>query len=187
MILTIPNLISLLRLLGAPLVIWLDQNGNFITVVFILILASASDYFDGKLARALKQQSRLGELLDPTTDRIYIAALLYLLWSSHLFPFWLISMLVTRDLLLLLLNALLKARKLPLMRVTFMGKAATFNLLYALPLIYLSKISSPITETSWILGWAFAIWGAALYLISGFRYFRSALKTIRFPSGLIVN
>ena len=86
---TIPNLISMVRLVGAPILLWLANNDHDIAVIFVLIIASASDYLDGKLARILKQQSKLGEILDPTTDRIYIAAILYLLWSRDIFPNWL--------------------------------------------------------------------------------------------------
>ena len=70
---TIPNLISLLRLIGAPVLIWLAQANQNRWVFIVLVVASASDYLDGKIARLLKQESKLGELLDPTTDRIYIA------------------------------------------------------------------------------------------------------------------
>jgi cardiolipin synthase len=184
---TIPNLISMVRLIGAPILLWLASNGHDLAVIFVLIVASASDYLDGKLARMLKQQSKLGEILDPTTDRIYIAAILYLLWSRDIFPNWLVISLVARDVILLLINAILKAKRLPLTQVTFMGKAATFNLLYALPLLFVSSTDISIAEVAWIFGWGFATWGIVLYFLTGFRYLNQSIRSIRFPSNLIVN
>ena len=184
---TIPNLISLVRLIGAPFLLWLADNGHDLAVIFVLIVASTSDYLDGKLARLLKQQSKLGEILDPTTDRIYIAAILYLLWYRDIFPNWLVIALVARDLIMLFLNAILKVKRLPLMHVTFMGKAATFNLLYALPLLFVSSTDIFLAEISWIFGWGFASWGIVLYFITGIRYLNQSIKSIRFPTYKIVN
>lgn len=184
---TVPNLVSLLRLIGAPILLWLAKNEQNFAVILVLIIASASDYLDGKLARLLKQQSKLGEILDPTTDRIYIVAILYLLWSRGVLPNWLIISLVARDLIMLLLNAILRTKRLPLMRVTFMGKAATFNLLYALPLLFISTMGLFISEIVWIFGWGFAAWGIALYFLTAIRYLNQSIKSIRFPSNLIVN
>ena len=183
---TIPNAISLLRLIGAPLIIWLANNQHEGWVILVLIIASASDYLDGKIARALNQISRLGEILDPTTDRIYIAAILYLLWAREVLPIWLVFALVIRDLLMLLMNGILKSRHLPLLKVNFMGKAATFNLLYALPLLFLSSITSDYADAAFIFGWGFAMWGIILYFLTGVRYFQLAVKSIRFPSKIIV-
>ena len=185
--LTIPNLISLLRLFGAPLIIWLANSGYEGWVILVLIIASTSDYLDGKVARALNQRSRLGEILDPTTDRIYIAAILYLLLVREILPSWLVGALVLRDLAMLILNGILKSKRLPLLKVNFMGKAATFNLLYALPLLYLASIKSSYSEIAFICGWGFGMWGIVLYFLTGIRYFQLAVKSIRFPSKIIVN
>src|ERR1700721_1352247 len=75
-VLTIPNALSLARLLGVPVFLWLvlgvrTQAGDW-WAVGLLIASSASDWLDGKLARALNQQSRLGQLLDPAAGRLYI-------------------------------------------------------------------------------------------------------------------
>lgn len=187
---TIPNLISLVRLAGAPILIWLTNSGRENWVLVVLVIASASDYLDGKVARWLKQESRIGELLDPTTDRIYIATILFLIWQEGIFPNWLVLTLILRDIVLLIMNAILKSKKLPLIKVNFMGKAGTFNLLYALPLLYLSSlqnIDSKIIDSAWVAGWAFATWGIVLYLFTGIRYLNQSLKSIRFPSKIIVN
>jgi cardiolipin synthase len=152
-----------------------------------LIFASATDYLDGKLARILKQTSRFGEILDPATDRIYIFAILYLLWHKDILPTWLVILLISRDAILLLMNWLLSYRRLTLMKVTFLGKAATFNLLYALPLLFVSSFTGQVGKFAFIFGWAFGAWGIALYFITGLQYFLSSLKSIRFPSQTIVN
>lgn len=103
-ILTIPNALSLLRGALIPLFISLAADGRDGWALTILAVASLSDYFDGKLARVLKQESKLGAMLDPAIDRLYIAASLYVLWSREIFPTWLVSLLVARDLALLFLN-----------------------------------------------------------------------------------
>ncbi len=165
---TIPNLISFARLLGAPLFLWvyLVQDAKS-WALLILMLGGASDYFDGKLARALNQTSKLGEKLDPATDRIYLMAILIAFTLKGLLPFWVVTLLVGRDLILGVL--ILVKRK--VLAVTYLGKAATFNLLYALPLLLLNDY-----EITRILGWSFAIWGIGLYLLTGLGYARRALQ-----------
>jgi cardiolipin synthase len=64
------------------------------------------------------------------------------------------------------------------LEVSFLGKAATFNLLYAFPLLLLTEVSA-IGEAAYIAGWAFAIWGVTLYFYTGFQYLIKAVKTFR--------
>lgn len=164
---TIPNLISILRGLGVPLFLWvylsLDQRG---WALIILMLGGISDYLDGKLARILNQTSRLGEKLDPAIDRIYLMAILIAFAYRHVLPIWVVVLIVSRDVLLALILSLRRI----LLPVTYLGKAATFNLLYALPMLLLNQYA--ITR---IFGWGFAIWGIGLYLLTGFGYGRKAL------------
>lgn len=165
---TIPNLISLLRGLGVPLFLWvylsLDQKG---WALVILMLGGASDYLDGKLARLLNQGSKLGEKLDPAIDRLYLISVLIAFAYRHLLPLWVVALLVGRDLLL----ALILAVRRKILPVTYLGKAATFNLLYALPFLLLDQY--PLTR---VFGWSFAIWGIGLYLLTGIGYGRTALS-----------
>ena len=165
--LTLPNLISFARGLGVPLFLWtylgLESNG---WSLLILMLGGVSDYLDGKSARALNQTSALGEKLDPAIDRLYLGAILIAFGIKGVLPIWLIALIVGRDLLLGII-LLVKKRVLP---VTYLGKAATFNLLYALPFLLLDKYA--ITR---VFGWSFAIWGIGLYLLTGFGYARRAL------------
>ena len=182
---TIPNLLSLLRGALIPVFINLAADKRDGLALLVLAIASLSDYFDGKVARWLKQESKLGALLDPSIDRLYIAASLYVLWDRAIFPLWLVAVLVLRDLILLLLNAVMKVRKLPFLEVNFIGKAATFNLLYAFPLLFLSQGSGLLGNLGYIFGWAFTAWGIALYLITGAWYLVSGVKSIRFPGGIV--
>ena len=165
---TIPNFISLLRLLGVPLFLWTylvaDLRG---WALAILMIGGASDYFDGKLARALNQTSKLGEKLDPATDRIYLIAILIAFAVKNLLPIWIVSLLIGRD---LILGLIILAKK-RVLEVTYLGKAATFNLLYALPFLLLNNYA--ITR---VFGWSFAIWGIGLYLLTGFGYARKAFQ-----------
>jgi len=182
---TIPNVLSILR--GALIPVFLNFAGDRRDGLALLILAIASltDYFDGKVARWLHQESKLGAMLDPLFDRFYIAASLYVLWDREIFPTWLVLTLVIRDIVLLLVNLALQRKRLPVLSVNYIGKAATFNLLYAFPLLFLSQGSGLLGNLGYIFGWAFTAWGIALYLITGAWYLVSGVKSIRFPGGIV--
>ena len=176
---TVPNLLTLLRALGIPLFLYFVTTERTGLAVITLMVAGATDYFDGKLARALKQESRLGELMDPAVDRLYIASVLIALYITSAVPGWVLVAIIARDLGLGVILALMKVRGLPPFTVTYLGKAATFNLLYALPLLLLTDSTQGwIAETSFILGWSFAGWGIALYLWTGLSYARIGLREL---------
>ena len=177
---TWPNALTGLRALGIPLFIYLALGPQADAwAIVVLAVGGATDYFDGKLARALGQESKLGEILDPTIDRLYIIATLIVLYIREAIPLWLIITLVARDAILALVALALTAKGKPPLKVTFMGKAATFNLLYAFPFLLLALSDSLAGEIAFIFGWAFAIWGVALYVATGVSYFLTAMKTIR--------
>jgi cardiolipin synthase len=180
--LTVPNALTLLRGLGVPLFVWLalDLKSDG-WAIFVLAIGGITDYLDGKLARAWNQTSRFGELADPFIDRIYIVATLIVLYLREAIPLWIIVALLARDLLLAIMTILLTRRGLPPLQVTYIGKAATFNLLYAFPFLLLALSDSWYGSLAYIFGWAFTIWGVALYLVTGVSYFRTALKSIRVP------
>ncbi len=186
--LTIPNALTALRGLGVPLFIWLalDQKADG-WAILVLAIGGLTDYLDGKLARLWNQTSRFGELADPAIDRIYILATLIVLYLREALPLWVILLLLGRDLILGLVTIALTRRGLPPLKVTYLGKAATFNLLYAFPLLLLALNTSLAGSLAFIFGWAFAIWGIVLYLATGVSYFRSAMKSIRVrPSDRII-
>lgn len=178
--LTIPNALTALRGLGVPLFIWLalDQKADGWAIA-VLALGGITDYLDGKLARAWNQTSRFGELADPAIDRIYILATLVVLYVRDAIPLWVIALLIGRDLLLGLVTLALTRKGLPPLQVTFIGKAATFNLLYAFPFLLLALAEGWIGTLAFIFGWAFTIWGVLLYLVTGVSYFLTAVKSIR--------
>ena len=182
---TLPNLLTLLRALGIPIFLYLvlveERMG---LAVLTLVIAGATDYFDGKVARALNQESRLGELMDPAVDRLYIATVLIAMYVTEALPIWVLALIISRDLLLAFLLLWMKTRGIAPFTVTYLGKAATFNLLYALPLLLLTDSSSGwVGEASFIFGWSFAGWGIALYLWTGASYAAAGLQELKRNSG----
>jgi len=177
--LTIPNAITLLRALGVPAFLYFflvaDQP---LLSFFIIMFGGLTDYFDGKVARALNQSSDFGAKFDPTVDRLYISAIVIALAVKDYLPWALVIALLLRDLILLLLVIVQKVRKLPYAEVSYLGKAATFNLLYAFPILLLDQVEEIARYTN-AIGWAFAIWGLALYFYTGFQYLISGIKGLR--------
>jgi cardiolipin synthase len=178
---TIPNLLTCLRALGIPIFLWLIlDRDNVALAVLVLVLGGATDYLDGKIARALHQESRLGELLDPAVDRLYIISVLIALYATESIPAIVLLLVATRDLVLGAVLVAMKRLGLPPFTVTFLGKAATFNILYALPLLLLQKSTNIcVAESAFILGWGFAGWGIALYLLTGVSYARLGVRELR--------
>ena len=177
---TVPNLLSLLRLAGVPIYFLLVHDQRYLEAVSVLFLAGATDYLDGKIARRFNQSSRLGELLDPAADRLYIVAILFSLWQLDLVPLALLLALFGRDVILGVLLVAMKRRGLPPFKVTYLGKAATFNLLYAFPFLLLTLTENEVvSHVAYVFGWAFSAWGAALYLYTGAAYFFSGVRLVR--------
>jgi cardiolipin synthase (CMP-forming) len=164
-ILTIPNALSLLRLAGVPVFLWLVLGPHRDGIALLLLIASGlTDYLDGKLARLLNQSSKLGALLDPAADRLYIASTVIALTIRGIIPVWLLIVLVARDLVLLGFGPVLLRMGYGIaLPVHFLGKAATFNLLYAFPLLLATTGHNWLSMFSRPFAWAFVIWGTALY------------------------
>ena len=163
-ILTVPNAISVARLAGVPVFLWLVLGPKADGwAVGLLILAGLSDWLDGMIARAWNQQSRLGQLLDPAADRLYIAATLAGLALRMIIPWWLVALLVGRELVLGAALLVLRRYDYGPLQVSLVGKAATMCLLYAFPLLFLGDHAGTPALVARVIGWAFAIWGSALY------------------------
>ena len=163
-ILTVPNAISVARLAGVPVFLWLvlgPQADGW--AVGLLIAAGLSDWLDGVIARAWDQQSRLGQVLDPAADRLYIAATLIGLAIRGIIPWWLVAVLAARELLLAVALLVLRRYGYGPLQVSLVGKAATLCLLYAFPLLFLGAHAGTPALVARVIGWAFAIWGTALY------------------------
>jgi cardiolipin synthase len=169
---TIPNALSIARLLGVPLFLWLLLGPHAdIAALVVLALSGISDYLDGKIARALGQTSQLGVLLDPAADRLYVLATLVAFAVRDLIPWWLVAILVGRDLILGLCLPVLRRHGYGPLQVHYLGKAATFNLLYAFPVLLLAEIvGGTAAQVIQPIAWAFTIWGTALYLWAGALY-----------------
>jgi cardiolipin synthase (CMP-forming) len=182
---TIPNLISMARLLGVPVFLWLvlgvqTRAGDW-WAVGLLIAAGISDWLDGKIARALNQQSRLGQMLDPAADRLYIAATVIALAVRAIIPWWLVAVLAARELLMAVVLAILRRRGWAGLQVSFVGKTATLCLLYAFPLLFLGSHVAVYAETARVAGWSFVIWGCALYWCSALLYTVQARRLLAGP------
>ncbi|WP_106181080.1 CDP-alcohol phosphatidyltransferase family protein [Prauserella shujinwangii] len=175
--LTAPNILSILRLAGVPLFLWLllgpEEDGWALTV---LVVSALSDWLDGKLARWLDQTSRLGQLLDPAADRLYIVATLVAFLVRDIVPWWVVAALLGRELVVGGCLLVLRRYGFAPPEVSYVGKGATFNLMYAFPLLLLMQGDSAVAEVARPLAYAFTIWGGALYLWSGALY---VLQTVR--------
>jgi cardiolipin synthase len=172
----IPNALTLLRALGIPLFLYLFLVADQPIASFVVItIGGITDYLDGKVARALNQTSSFGAKFDPTVDRLYIGAIIIALATRDYLPWSLVIAIIARDLILLLLVIYQKFRNIPFLEVTYLGKAATFNLLYAFPFLLLKDLSI-VGQWCFIIGWAFAIWGVVLYFYTGAQYFYKGLK-----------
>ena len=175
-ILTVPNLLSFARLLGVPVFLWLVLVPEADEWAFVLLVAAGvSDWVDGYLARVLDQRSDLGVLLDPLADRLYIAATLLGLALREIIPWWLVGILVARELMLLALLPTLRKHGRVALPVTYVGKAATFCLFWGFPLLLLGGLSSWVGTAATAAGWAFALWGTYLYWWAGIRYAQQAV------------
>ncbi|MFI6099694.1 CDP-alcohol phosphatidyltransferase family protein [Lentzea sp. NPDC051213] len=170
-LLTIPNLLSVLRLAGVPLFLYLllgpREDG---WALLVLVFAGFSDWLDGKLARWLDQTSRLGTLLDPAADRLYVFATLLAFVIRDIVPLWVALVLVGREVVVGICLLVLRGRGWGPFEVTYLGKAATFNLLYAFPLLLLAQGDSAWAQAALPFAYAFTAWGGALYLWSAFLY-----------------
>ena len=188
-VLTIPNALSAARLAGVPVFLWLVLGPRTATAdywaVALLIVAGATDWLDGKIARALNQGSRLGQVLDPAADRLYIAATIVALAVRAIIPWWLVAVLALRELVVGGALAVLKRRVgFSTLQVSLVGKAATLCLLYAFPLLFLGDHPGWGGTLARVIGWAFAIWGTVLYWWAAMLYL-AQVRSLTSSSGYI--
>ena len=177
---TVPNALSMLRLLGVPLFLWLVLGPHADGWALAVLAASGvTDYLDGYLARRLNQTSRLGQVLDPVADRLYILSAVLGLAFRSIVPWWFAVILPMRDVLLWVLVPILRTRGYSALPVHFLGKAATFCLLYAFPLLLLGDGTSAVATLAKVFGWAFAGWGICLYWWAGVLYAYQVYKLVK--------
>jgi CDP-diacylglycerol--glycerol-3-phosphate 3-phosphatidyltransferase len=177
---TLPNALSVLRLLGVPLFLWLllgpEEDG---WAVAVLMFSGFTDWADGKLARWLDQGSRLGALLDPAADRLYIVSTMIALAVREIVPVWLVALLVGREFVLGVALLVLRRYGYPSLQVHYLGKAATLLLLYAFPGLLLADGDGWLATLLEPFAWALTIWGTALYVLAGLFYLIQVAGIVR--------
>lgn len=178
---TIPNLLSMLRLLLVPVFLVLIVAGDYVAALVVLVVASLTDLLDGYLARRLRQITRLGQLLDPAADRLYIFAALIGLAARGLVPWWIVMVIVARDVLLVALGVVLANFGYGPLPVHQLGKVATFALFTGLPILMLGAAFPVVEAVSAPIGWAVTLWGAFLYWWAGIIYAIETWRVIRPP------
>lgn len=183
---TVPNVLSFLRLLGVPLFLWLLLGGHRNqpaadgVALLVLVASGITDWLDGKLARVLNQQSRFGELLDPAADRLYTLATLIAFVLRDFIPWWVAAGLITRDLVMAVTLLVLRRYGFAPPEVNYLGKAATFTLMYAFPFLLVTQVvSAGIAAVAQPIAYAFMIWGGFLFLWSGGLYVLQAGFALR--------
>jgi cardiolipin synthase len=180
--LTIPNLLSVIRLAGVPLFLWLllgpKADGWALAV---LVFSGFSDWADGKIARWLNQTSKLGALLDPAADRLYTLATVIAFVLRDIIPLWVAVVLVGRDVIVGICIWVLRRAGFSPPEVTYIGKAATFNLMYAMPLLLLGQGSSDFATMVRPVAYAFVLWGGSLFVWSGLLYLVQTRAALRSP------
>lgn len=180
---TVPNILSFLRLAAIPVFTWLIIAGHYLPAVIILAVSAATDWVDGFLARKLNQVTKLGAMLDPVTDRLYILATIVALLFRDIVPWWFVLALLARDVLLLALYPVLRRHGRDQLPVNGVGKAATFALLTAFPVMLLGEVIA----VDWVLtvGWVIALAGAVLYWVAGLLYIRALTQIVGESRGVV--
>ena len=179
-VLTIPNVLTALRLAGVPLFLWLllveEADG---AAIALLMVSGWTDFFDGVIARRFGQESRLGRLLDPLADRLYVVSTLAAFVARDVIPLWLALTLVAREVFLTALLPVLRRHGYGPLPVHYAGKAATWNLLSAFPLVLIGAGTG--TAAGWVRpwGWAFMVWGTCLYWWAGALYAFQVRQLVR--------
>ncbi|QIS19737.1 CDP-alcohol phosphatidyltransferase family protein [Nocardia terpenica] len=179
-ILTVPNALSVLRLIGVPVLLWLLLVVEADGWAFALLIASGvTDFLDGKLARLLDQSSRLGALLDPLVDRLYLVATVLGFLVRGILPWQIVLVLIAREAILATTLPIYRRRGLPPPEVIYLGKAATFALMSALPWLLAGQMDWAAAGFGRAFGWALLIWGTAAYVWTGLLYLGRALAVAR--------
>ena len=180
-VLTVPNALSVIRLVLVPVFLYLLLvAGATGWAVAVLMFSGISDWADGKIARMFdNQSSRLGALLDPAVDRVYMIIVPIAMAIAGALPWWIVGLLLGRDLVLAATLPLLRSRGLVALPVTYIGKAATFALMSGLPLVLLGQFDALWARVVLSIGWGFLIWGLAMYLWSAILYLIQVAMVIR--------
>ena len=177
---TIPNVISFIRLLGVPLFLYLLLGPRHdVAAVIVLMVGGTTDWVDGFVARRMNSVSRLGELLDPFADRLYIVATLVGFTIRGVVPYWLTGALVLRELVLGVALLVLRRHGYGPPPVHYVGKTGTFVLLGAFPVLLLAYAVPSIEAWAGPIGWGLAWWALGLYWAAGVLYLAQTAQLLR--------
>lgn len=180
-IVTVPNALSFLRLLLIPVFLVFLLTHEYLMALITLVVSSATDFVDGFIARRFNQVSRVGQILDPAADRLFIfSTLIGLAWGGFV-PWWLAGVIIARDVLLLVIGIMLANHGYGPLPVHHLGKMGTFALLFAMPVLVLAATFPSIDQIANPVGWAAALWGVFLYWWAGVIYALEAGRIIRIP------
>lgn len=177
-ILTVPNVLSLARLVILPFV-YLDlavEPTHHLRALVLMGVFTSTDWFDGYIARRFDQVTRFGKLLDPLSDRILIVVVAVGMVVGDLIPWWAVAVILLRDVLVLGAAALMVSRGGRPPAVSRMGKAATFGLMFSLPAFVLASVlgdgpsdPQPVVRA---LAWGGLAINTVLYYLAAFGYVR---------------
>ena len=180
---TAANGITFLRLLGLPLFVWLVAGAEAYGIALVtLVVVGATDWVDGYVARRFDQVTRLGRFLDPLIDRLLIATAGITFVVVGLAPWWLVGLVVLRDVLLMSMIAIL-FKGVPPTPVTRMGKFATACLLAGFPAFLVAAIDWSAAEAFTVFAYVFSIVGAVAYYVAGYQYGVAAATVLRARRG----
>lgn len=179
-ILTIPNLLSFLRLLLIPVFIWVALGPEDDVLAFgVLAFSAITDWLDGVIARRFNMVSHVGELLDPIADRLFVASTIIVLAVREIVPWWLVIVLLARDAVMFFVQLYVHRRGIEPLPVHYVGKAATACLLYGMPTLFLTTGDGVAADIAAPIAWAFVIWGTCIYWWSAILYVEQASAVIQ--------
>lgn len=169
---TVPNLLTLSRILLTPLLIWFLVQRRLNEALVVFLVAGITDGLDGLIARLLQQKSRLGAIMDPLADKFLLVSSLLILCRIGLIPGWLVIIAVSRDVVIVMGTTVLLALRYQVeIRPTLLGKLTTLMQLLA---VLLALSSSLITVSAWVYLVMFAV-TAAFSVASGVQYVRNGI------------
>jgi cardiolipin synthase len=179
-ILTVPNVITLARLLCIPVFLWLLFGLHEQTAAAILLaVLGATDWVDGYVARRFGQVSTFGKVLDPTADRVLVATAVISIMAYGAVPLWFGIATIVREVLVSVMVVLLASLGAARIDVLWVGKAGTFGLMFAYPTFLLAYggagWQAPITVIAYVTG----ITGLVLAWIAAGSYIGPARKALR--------
>jgi cardiolipin synthase len=170
-LLTIPNLITVARLLCVPLFLWLLFGvEDRVWAAVLLGALGATDWVDGYIARHFDQTSVIGTVLDPVADRVLLGTAVIALMVDGSVPFWVGLLIIIREVAVALMSVIFIAAGAARIEVEWVGKAGAFALMFALPLFCLGAGIDTGHTLVRFAAWVFAVIGLALSYYAAVEY-----------------